>query len=488
MKEDVQGVSNGSGLKDALIQATDTDVADLGSSDGAVANAAVVAIPKQAYLAIFALTCGSFALGTNEFVPLSFLPQIANTYSISISTTAWVTSSFMIGCAVSSPLMATIATKIDRKYLLVSLQALLAVAATTCALSPNFPTLLVGRVLSSISHAAYVGVGAVATADLVPASYKGQASSVFFSGLALANIVGVPLSTLFGNQAQWRYAFWPITGLSGLSALGILSFLPKIKREAKTNLIQELSIFKKPEVWLALMTSTFGYAGMLASHTYFTEMMINLAGYSNSDISWLTVLYGAGAVMGNFAGGKLADINLHRSVYGLLGALAVVLFLYTVTVNYKIPAAVTLFCNGFAGFSLITPLIRYTVSKAAGGENLAGASNISAFGIGIALGVIFSGLTISHGYGYQSPNWVGASMTTVGLMLFFLGECLNKFTVNVNLEPSVKPTSIARNSMTLFAVSGADGAAKGRSSSRDLAEYVASEQRERSLSFGHGAI
>ena len=481
-------VTQSSTLKEPLIE--QNGLTGSGVPDEATTEQLV--ITRQAYLAIFALTCGSFALGTNEFAPLSFLPQIADTYSISIPTTAWVTSSFMIGCAVSSPLMAAIATKIDRKYLLVSLQSLLAVAATTCALSPNFSVLIVGRVLSSISQAAYVGVGAVAAADLVPDSQKGHASSLFFSGLALANIAGVPLDTLLGNQTQWRYAFWPVVGLAGLSALGILSSLPKIKKESKTNLTQELAIFKKPEVWFAFLTSTFGYAGMLASHTYFTEMMINLAGYSDSDIFWLTILYGAGAVMGNFAGGKAADINLLRSVSGLLATLAVVLFLFTLTVDYKIPAAITLFANGFTGFSLITPLMRYTISKAPGGENLAGASNISAFGVGISLGIIFSGLTIEHGYGYRSPNWVGGSLTTTGLVFFFLGEYQNKLKAKINEsgltteEYSVKTKRITTNPILLFAANSENGKEKDKITYHDL-EYVDLEPNRRSLSLGGGA-
>ena len=380
-------------------------------------------ITRKTYLAIFSLACGTFALGTNEFVPLSFLSQIAETYSVSVPDTSWVMSSFMIGAAVSSPIIAIMATGLDRKYLLVSLQSLLVVAATTCALAPDFSTLMVGRVLSSISHSAYMGIGAVAAAELVHESQRGYASSLFFSGLALANIIGVPLDTLLGTHSEWRDAFWPVVALAFFSASGIMGLVPKVTNESKTNIRKELEAFKKPELWLAFLTSTFGYAGMLSSHTYFSQMMIDLAGYSQSDMTWLTILYGVGAVSGTFFGGKVADVyDLHRSVPTLLATLAGVLFLFTVTVDYKIPAAMTLFANGFTGFSLVTPLMRYTISKAPEGKNLPAASNISAFGAGTALGIILGGIAIDHGFGYRSPNWVGGSLATIGLLFFCLSE------------------------------------------------------------------
>lgn len=379
-------------------------------------------ISGKTYLAIFLLACGTFALGTNEFVPLSFLSEVADSYSISIPSTMWIMSSFMIGAAISSPIIAILSTGLDRKYLLVFLQSLLVLAATICALAPNFSMLLTGRVLSSISHSAYMAIGAVAAAEMVHESRRGYAISLFFAGLALANIIGVPLDTFFGNHTQWRATFLPVIALAFMSASGIMGLVPKTKTRFKTNIRQELAAFNKPALWLAFLTSTFGYAGMLSSHTYFSQMMIDLAGYDKGDLSWLTIVYGVGAVAGNFFGGKIADLNLHRSVYSLLTTLAVVLFLFTFTVDYKIPAAISLFANGFTGFSLVTPLMRYTLSKASEGKNLPAASNISAFGVGTALGIILSNVAIEHGYGYRSPNWVGGTLATIGLLFFCLGE------------------------------------------------------------------
>ncbi len=378
------------------------------------------------YAAVLALTTGSLALGVNEFVPLGFIPEISKDYSISAAKTAWITSAFMIGAAVSSPLLTIMGSKINQKYFLMSLQSLLIGAGTTSILAPNFETLLAGRVLSACSHAAYMGVGSVVAASLFPESKQGTAISIFFTGLTIANLAGVPLDTLLGEKMGWRYIFWPVNGLALASLLGTISFLPKTQDGIKPDFQKELAVFKKLDVWLALSVSTFGYAGMLASHTYFTEMMTNLAGFTNDDVTWLTAVYGSAAVLGNIFGGKVADKDVVMSMTSLLASLAAVLFTFTYTTHYKVPAAISLFANGFTGFSLIAPLMRYTTSKASDAPRLASACNISAFGAGIALGVFLSGITIDNGFGYESPNWVGGSLTSLGLLIALSNEALSK--------------------------------------------------------------
>ncbi len=377
---------------------------------------------KRKYAAVLALTTGTLALGVNEFVPLGFIPDISQAYSISSAETAWITSAFMIGAAVSAPVLTIMASKVNQKYFLMLLQSLLIGAATTSVLAPNFEMLLAGRVLSACSHAAYMGVGSVVAASLFPESKKGFAISIFFTGLTIANLAGVPLDTLLGQEFGWRYIFWPVNVLALVSLLGTMSFLPKIRANGpEPDFQRELVVFKKPGVWLALLVSTFGYAGMLASHTYFTEMMTHLAGFTSDDIAWLTVVYGAAAVLGNIFGGKMADKHVFYSMILLLASLAAVLFTFTYTTYYKVPAVISLFANGFTGFSLIVPLMRYTTSKASDAPRLASACNISAFGAGIALGVFLSGIAIDNfGYGYASPNWIGGSLTSLGLLIALL--------------------------------------------------------------------
>ncbi len=392
--------------------------------------------PLRAYAAIGSMAFGSFAYGTNEFITAGFLPKIADTFSISISTAGWVTtSSFMLGAAISAPIVAITTTKIPRKYLLIGLTSNLMISAGISAWSPNFKVLIAGRVLASFSQAAYMGVASIVSASLVPKSKAGFATSMFFTGLTLSNLAGVPLDTFFGNKFHWRDAFFPVCGLAGLATIGQIIFLPKKIPYSKPDFRTQFYVFKKSGFWFAFATSAFGYCGMLASHTYFANMMTELAGYNENDIPWLTLVYGAGTVVGNILGGKAADKNLKLAVPSLLLSVTTVLGTYTFSTYYKIPAAISLFLNGLTGFSLFTPLVGYTMSKVEKEEQtLAVTGNISAFGLGIALGIYLSGLAIDLGYGYSSPNVVGALLTFFGLIAFFLGELKEKLNGSFSKE------------------------------------------------------
>ena len=379
----------------------------------------------RAYAAICMMSFGTFSCGVNEFLMPSLLPELEDDFSISITTAAWVSTSFMISLSVSSPIVTALTINQPRKYLLMSLLTILVASTTISALTPSFPILLAARILSSFGHASYMAVGSYVANKLVPESQQASASSYFFLGITMALTMGVPLGTLLADKVNWRYSYWIVTGFSVLSLLGVTFMLPKNIEQPKINLRGELQMFRKPEVWLALATSAFGYSGMLSSHTYFSNMMTELAGYNDSDLAWLAFIYGIGTLLGNVFGGKMADRNLLGTLRTMLFSLAAVLLGFNWAANYKIPATIALFLNGFTGFSVVSPLMRYVSSKTDdGGSTMASASCISSFGGGIAAGIYLGGLGIDKGFGFSSPNWIGSALTMFGLLFMSLNEFL----------------------------------------------------------------
>ncbi len=391
-------------------------------------------LSKEEYRAILALSCGAFAVRLNEFIPLSFLHEIADSYSISIATTALLMFSFMLGSSISLPITVSITTPMDHYHLLIALQGLLAASATICAISPEFSLLLSGRLLSSFAHATYMGTAAVTAANMVPEHKRERASNLFFAGSALASILGVPLDTIFGQHTNWRNTFWPIAALALCSAFSIILFLknenPRISEEAlalqrKKEIEQrqrDLGIFKKPDLWLALSASMFAYAGLLTSYTFFAQMMVELADYSKKDLAWLIILYGTGALLGTLFGERLSHVSTSKSATRLMVAFALVLFSFSFTVDYKIPAVISLVMTGFTGYAVTSPLMHYTAVKAGSARELAETANNFAFGMGAALGIFLGIMAINHGYGYRSPNWIGGCLVLLGLCCLVLGE------------------------------------------------------------------
>lgn len=372
---------------------------------------------QSPFLALLALMLCSFAIGTTEFVTTGLLPNLAHSFHVSIPTAAYVTSGYAFGVVIGAPCLTALTIHLPRKKVLIALIVLFIVGSVLSAVAFSFYFLMAGRILSALCHGAFFGIASVVATSLVAPEKKASAIALMFTGLTIANVVGVPLGTLLGHHLGWRSVFWVISALGVVGLLGIMALIPKQTANCDTNLRKELSVFKRPQVWLALAITAIGFGGLLASFAYIAPMMVDVAGYAPNSVAWLLCLYGIGLVIGNYIGGKAADWRLNTTIYISLALLAILLFSFVFTAHFKIPAAITLFLLGVVGFSVIPPLQMQVMQKAEGAATLASAANIAAFNLGVTLAVYLGGVSIHMGYGYTSVNWVGASLTTIGLVL-----------------------------------------------------------------------
>ncbi len=72
---------------------------------------------------------------------------------------------------------------------------------------PGFEALIGARFLSGLSHGAFFGACAVVARKIAPPGRQGQALALVFTGLTVANVVGVPAGTYVGQQLGWRLTF-----------------------------------------------------------------------------------------------------------------------------------------------------------------------------------------------------------------------------------------------------------------------------------------
>lgn len=372
--------------------------------------------------AIFALALCAFGIGTTEFVTTGLLPEVASYFDISIPMAGYVTSGYALGVVVGAPIITAITLHLQRKWVLLALMALFVLGSLISAVADSFGMLMVGRILSALCHGAFFGISSVVAANLVSPERKATAIAMMFTGLTLANVLGVPLGTLLGHHLGWRAPFWVITVMGVVGFVGIYLLVPRQSDEIMCNLRNEFAVFKQGKVWMALAITVFGFGGLLASFGYISPLMQDVTGFSRSGIVWLLSLFGIGLVVGNFLGGKSADWALKPTIYGSLTLLAFVLLVFVWTAHYKWPAAVTLFALGVIGFGTIPALQMQIMRCAEGAETLASAANISAFNLGTTIGVFLGGLAIHAGLGYTSVNWVGALITTFGLFLALLAR------------------------------------------------------------------
>ncbi|MFE7859906.1 MFS transporter [Streptomyces sp. NPDC057403] len=379
-------------------------------------------------LALLALAIGAFGIGTTEFVIMGVLPEVAGDFGVSIPTAGLLVSGYALGVVLGAPLLTVLGTRVSRKKMLMFLMGLFVVGNTLSALAPSFGVMLAGRVVASLAHGAFFGIGSVVAAGLVAPEKKASAISLMFTGLTVANIVGVPLGTYIGQAAGWRVTFAAVAVLGVAGLLGVARLVPETGRPESASVRTELAAFRNAQVWIAMAMTVLGFGGVFAAVTYITPMMTEVAGYSAGAVTWLLVLFGAGMFLGNLVGGRFADRALMPMLFTALGALSLTLLLFTATAHHKVLAAVTLTLVGALGFATVPPLQKWVLDQASAAPTLASAANIGAFNLGNALAAWLGGVVISAGFGYTSPNWVGALLTGSALLLSFLAAFLDRRT------------------------------------------------------------
>ncbi|NEA74296.1 MFS transporter [Streptomyces sp. SID13588] len=379
-------------------------------------------------LALLALAIGAFGIGTTEFVIMGLLPEVAADYGVTIPTAGFLVTGYALGVVLGAPLMTVLGTRISRKRMLMLLMGLFIAGNVISAVAPVFGVMLAGRIVASLAHGAFFGIGAVVAAGLVAPAKKAGAIAMMFTGLTVANVVGVPLGTLVGQNFGWRTTFFVVAGLGVLGLLGIAKLLPEQPRPEGVRLRHELAAFRNVQVLLAMAMTVLGFGGVFAAITYITPMMTDVAGFADTSVTWLLVLFGLGMVGGNLIGGRYADRRLMPMLYVTLGSLAVVLTLFTFTAHNKVAAAVTILLIGALGFATVPPLQKRVLDQAAGAPTLASAVNIGAFNLGNALAAWLGGIVIASGLGYTAPNWVGGALAAAALVLAIVSGSLERRT------------------------------------------------------------
>ncbi|MGW4344924.1 MFS transporter [Streptomyces sp. NPDC004690] len=377
-------------------------------------------------LALLALAIGAFGIGTTEFVIMGLLPEVASDFGVSIPTAGLLVTGYALGVMLGAPLMTVLGTKISRKRMLMLLMGLFIAGNLLSALAPVFSVMLVGRVVASLAHGAFFGIGSVVAAELVAPHKRAGAIAMMFTGLTVANVVGVPLGTLIGQSAGWRVTFAAVAGLGVLGLAGIAKLVPDLPKPEGVHLRHELAALKNAQVLLAMAMTVLGFGGVFAAVTYIAPMTTHVTGFSDGSVTWLLVLFGLGMVGGNLVGGRFADRALMPMLYVSLSALAVVLALFTLTAHNKVAAAVTIVLIGALGFATVPPLQKRVLDQAHGAPTLASALNIGAFNLGNALSAWLGGLVIAAGFGYTAPNWVGAALAAGALALAVLSAALER--------------------------------------------------------------
>lgn len=311
-------------------------------------------------LALLALAVAAFGIGTTEFVIMGLLPEAANDLSVSIPDAGLLITGYALGVVFGAPILAIATANMPRKATLLGMTLMFILGNILCALAPTYATLMAARVITTLCHGAFFGIGSVVAAGLVAPNKRAQAIALMFTGLTLANVLGVPLGTALGQYAGWRSTFWAVAVIGVIAVIAQMVWLPKEIPMEKGNLVTEFRVLGKPNVLLALAMS------VLASTSLFS--------------------------------------------------------VFSQTSHSVIPAAITLLLWGVVAFALCPILQLLIIDQASDAPNLGSTLNQSAFNLGNAAGAWIGGLVVASGANLADLPWTGAAVgvLTVLTALFYL--------------------------------------------------------------------
>ena len=374
-------------------------------------------VRRRARLPLLALALGGFSIGTTEFTTMGLLPQIAGDLDVSIPTAGHVITAYALGVVVGAPLLTTAAARVDRRTLLLVLMAAFTVGNLLSALAPTAGWLVAARFAAGLPHGAFFGVGAAMGAHVAGPGRRGQAVATMMAGLTIANVVGVPLSTVLGQAFGWRVAFVAV-GALGLATLAALwRFVPGLAVADGVSVRSEARTLRNARLWVVCAAGAIGFGGMFAVYSYVAPLLTDVTGLAETTVPLVLALFGVGMTAGTLLGGRLTDRSVPRTVLLGFGTTIVALVLVAAVAQWVVPGVLAIVALGVTSQVLGLALQSWLMDLSPEAPSLGAALCHSALNVGNAAGAWAGGLVIAAGLGYVAPAWVGAGLTAAGLVV-----------------------------------------------------------------------
>ncbi len=368
-------------------------------------------------LPLMVLSLSAFAIGTTEFVIMGLLPDVARDLGVTIPMAGWLVTGYALSVAVGAPVMAMATARLERRHALRLLMVIFVLGNVLCALAASYGLLMLARVVTALCHGAFFGIGSVVATSVVPPERRASAIAIMFTGLTLANILGVPFGTALGQEFGWRMTFWAVSLIGVLALLGLMFSLRDEAQGERETLRSELTVLRHAEVWQAFAMTVSFSAAMFTTFTYIAPLLEDLTGLSPRGVTASLFLIGVSLTVGNVVGGRFADKHLQATLLGGFIAIGAASLLLSFVATMMVPTEILLFVWGCVTFALVPALQVNVMKRGHEAPNLVSIMNIGAFNIGNALGAWTGGAVLDADFGLASVPLAAVVWAGVGVLL-----------------------------------------------------------------------
>ncbi|SIO47088.1 Predicted arabinose efflux permease, MFS family [Bradyrhizobium erythrophlei] len=365
-----------------------------------------------------ALMLGNIVTGCSVLAPAGMLVELSGGLDVSIRTAGLLITFGAIMLCVGSPVTAWLTSRIERRTLLTTTLAVLALTNAASAFAPDYTSLLIIRLIMLAVGALYTPQAAGTAALIVPVERRGSTIAYIFLGWSLAAAIGLPLITLVASRYGWRAVYGGIGAMGCVSFLLLIWRLPRGLVGAPVDLKTWTDVGRNRMIMLLLSITTLQMSGQFVVFTFMGPLLAKLTGAGPDAIGLVFACYGIFGFIGIAIATRIVDswgawkTSVLFTVLMLLGVTGWAL---SAGIYPLMAASVAIWGLGFASTNSMQQVRLVGAAPA-----LASASvslNTSVLYIGQAVGSAVGGLLYArdlvHAAGYVAAVFVALALTMV---------------------------------------------------------------------------
>ncbi|WP_067541779.1 MFS transporter [Nocardia crassostreae] len=372
------------------------------------------------WLRVAIVALGTFTVVTSEMLPVGLLTPMSTDLRITEGVGGLTMTVTGLVAAVSAPLLTAWFARFDRRWVLCALLTVLALGNLAAALAPNFGVMIMARVLVGLGMGGVWALAAGLAVRLVPARSVGAATTMVFSGVAVASVLGIPAGTFLGALAGWRAAFATAAGVAVLVLIAVAVLLPALPAEQVVGLRGGLRRAADPRVRTGLLVVAFLVTDHFAAYTYIRPVLEEVSGASAGAVGTLLLGYGIAGVLGNFVAGSRAIKAPRATLIVISAVLALAALGLPAFGGTAVSTAALILVWGLAYGGVSVSTQSWMLLAAPDARDSVSALFVGVFNAAIALGALVGGQAADH-LGITSPMWLGGALAFAAALTVILG-------------------------------------------------------------------
>ncbi|WP_284757219.1 MFS transporter [Agrobacterium sp. fls2-241-TYG-188a] len=370
------------------------------------------------WLAVLSMAATSFALVSAEFLPAGLLTPMARDLGISEGTAGQVVTATASVGAITALFSNVLIGRLNRKTVLVALTALAVGSNILAATASEFWLLLVGRAGLGIALSGFWALSVAVVARLVGTNATGRGMAIVTLGVSLATIAAPSMGALISDWLGWRTAMGLTAGLAVIAMVMQAVSLPSLPASTSNSLIDVLKLTRRRGVQLGMLAILLLMTGHFAGSIYVRPFLEQVTLLDTQSIALALLGFGIASVVGNVAGGRMADASISMALVVTAALMALAAITLVISGAYAAVAFTLVALWGFA-FGMAPVVLPTNLSRSAPDDlEAAGSLMVVSFQVAISIGAVVGGYVVDT-YGAAGPLTLTAILAaaTVALAL-----------------------------------------------------------------------